>query len=184
MPSQTQAEPQLERMWTACAALLDAARARRVSVWAHDQASSTVSPLVSVGAEVPATRVARRWSRLPVRELGGLASVLDDRRPVLVEDVEVPGIPTAVCRDFGMSSAWVGPLGAGDQVLGLLVVEPLAAGTATDLDDHIDAVAAALSEARAWYLADRRQAELDLPAEKTSARSSLYPVDRGLRPAR
>ena len=121
-----------------------------------------MSPLVSVGSDVPATHVARRWSRLPVQVLEGLGRVLDDRRPVLVDNVEAPGIPTAVCRDFGMSSAWVGPLAVGDQTLGLLVVEPLTTGTAADLDDHVDAVAAALSEARAWYLADRRGAELDL----------------------
>jgi len=172
VPSQTQGELHLERVRSACAALLEASGAHRVSVWAHDQGSTSVSPLVSAGADVPTT-VARRWSRLPVRELGLLAGVLDDRRAVLVDDVEAPGIPTAVCREFGMSSAWVGPLAVGEQLLGLLVVEPLDAATASVLDDHVDIVASALSEARAWYLAERRQAELDLLLDLT--RSAVEP---------
>ncbi|MFP5579738.1 MAG: diguanylate cyclase domain-containing protein [Acidimicrobiia bacterium] len=166
MPSQTPGELHLQRVHSACAALLDATEAHRVSVWAHDPASTSVSPLVSAGADVPPT-AARRWSRLPVRDLGALARVLDDGRPVLMDDLEAPGMPAAVCRDFGMSSAWIGGLVVGDQILGMLVVEPLDQAVHARLDDHVAAVAAALSEARAWYLAERRQAELDLLLDLT-----------------
>ena len=156
----------MQRVHAGCAALLDATEADRVSVWAHDPASTSVSPLVTAGADVPPT-AARRWSRLPVRDLGDLARVLGDGRPVLMDDLEAPGMPTEVCRDFGMSSAWIGGLVVGDQVLGMLVVEPLERAVDACLDDHVAAVAAALSEARAWYLAERRQAELDLLLDLT-----------------
>lgn len=176
VPSQPQTERYVERVRAACEALLGAAGASRVSVWTHDQRSDAVSPLVAVGEEVPATHVARRWSRLPVSELGRLGQVLVDRRPVLVEDMDAAVVPTAMFRDFGMSSAWVGPLAVGDQTLGLLVVEPLTT-VGADLDGHLDAVATAVSEARAWYLAERRQAELDLLLDLT--RSGLEPRDDG-----
>lgn len=172
MSSQTQGELHLARVRSACTALLQAARARRVSVWAQDEGSTSVSPLISAGAGVPAS-VAGRWSRLPMRELGVLADVLEDRRPVLVEDIEAPGMPTEMCREFGMTSAWVGALAVEDQVLGLLVIEPLEVVTQPLLEDHLEAVASALSTARAWYLAERRQAELELLLDLT--RSAVEP---------
>jgi len=166
VPSQTPGEPNLERVRGLCDALLDATGGSRVSVWAHDPGSTSVSPLVAVGTDVPPT-AARRWSRLPVPQLGRLAGVLDDGRPVRMDDVEAPGMPTTVCRDFGMSSAWIGGLAVGGQVLGLLVVEPLERAAQAALDGLVDDVAAALSEARAWYLAERRQVELDLLLDLT-----------------
>lgn len=172
MPTQTHGELHLARVRSACAALLQASGARRVSVWAQDEGSTSVTPLISAGADVPAA-VAGRWSRLPVRELGVLAHVLEDRRSVLVEDIEAPGMPTRVCREFGMTSAWVGALSVEDQVLGLLVVEPLEAVTPPLLADHLEVVGSALSAARAWYLAERRQAELELLLDLT--RSAVEP---------
>src|SRR3546814_16406483 len=51
-------------------------------MWVHDDRAGAVSPLVAVGADVPAADVARRWSRLPVRELGELADVLQHRTTI------------------------------------------------------------------------------------------------------
>lgn len=148
----------------ACQELCDAVGAQRVAVWVHDDRANAVSPLVAVGADVPAADIARRWSRLPVHELGELADVLEQGSTIRVADATVRDIPVALRTDFALSSGWFAPLVADDHALGMLVVEPFDADVSAE---HVQRVAVALSIAQARYLADRREAELDLLLELT-----------------
>ena len=154
----------LDAVRARCQELCDAVDAQRVAVWVHDDRANTVSPLVAVGADVPPADVARRWSRSPVHALGELAQVLERCSTIRVADASVRDIPVALRTDFGLSSGSFVPLVADDHALGLLVVEPFDADVSAE---HIERVAVALSIARARYLADRRQAELDLLLELT-----------------
>lgn len=151
--------PHIDELRAACRQLSDAVGARRVAVWVHDERADAVSPLVAVGADVPDAKVARRWSRLPVRALGDLADVLRHRTTLRVVDAAEQNIPLALRADFDLSSGWFFPLVSDDQSLGLLVVEPSDVAVA---EEHVERIAVALSIARARYLAERRQAELDL----------------------
>lgn len=162
----TRSGRQIDEVRAACRQLRDAAGAQRVSVWVHDERADAVSPLVSVGLDVPEAEVARRWSRLPVRALGDLAAVLRHRTTLRVADAAARDIPLALRSDFGLSSGWFAPLMSDDQALGLLVVEP------SDVDvveEHVERIGVALGIARTRYLADRRQAELDLLLDLTRA---------------
>lgn len=82
-------EEQLEGVRDACVAMLSAASADRVSVWVLDARAGTVSPLVAAGRSIPPADVARRWSRLPVGDVGFVADVLRSRQPASVSDVRV-----------------------------------------------------------------------------------------------
>jgi diguanylate cyclase (GGDEF)-like protein len=164
----------IDDLRAACQELCDAVGARRVAVWVHDDRAGAVSPLVAVGADVPAADVARRWSRLPVRELGELADVLQHRTTIRVADAAARDIPAALRTDFGLSSGWFLPLVADDHALGLLVVEPYEVDVAAE---GVERIAVALSIARARYRADRRQAELDLLLDLT--RTAVEPAATG-----
>lgn len=158
----------------ACQDICERTAAERVSVWVHDERARAVSPLVSVGARVPDAEVARRWSRLPVRELGVLGDVLVARSAIRIADVEASDLPVALRRDFALTSGWFAPLVVDDQAVGLLVVEP------SDViveDTAVEPVAAALAMARSRYLADRRQAELELLIDLT--RTAVEPGGAG-----
>ncbi len=164
----------LDVLRAACKDIRERSAAERVSVWVHDERARAVSPLVSVGARVPDAEVARRWSRLPVHELGVLADVLVARTAIRIADVEASDLPVALRRDFAVTSGWFAPLVVDDQAVGLLVVEP---GDVIVDDTAVDPVAAALSMARSRYLADRRQAELELLVELT--RTAVEPGGAG-----
>src|SRR3546814_7338633 len=128
----------------------------RISDWSSDVCSSDL------------------WSRLPVRELGELADVLQHRTTIRVADAAARDIPAALRTDFGLSSGWFLPLVADDHALGLLVVEPYEVDVAAE---GVERIAVALSIARARYRADRRQAELDLRSEEhTSELQSLMRI--------
>lgn len=162
----SRSRPHLDEVRAACQQLCDAVGARRVSVWVNDERAGAVSPLVSVGADVPVADVVRRWSRLPLCALGDIADVLRDRTTLRVVDVAAQDIPLALRTDFGLTSGWFVPLVSRDQALGLLVVEPSDAAIA---EEHVERISVALSIARAHYLAERRQAELDLLLDLTRA---------------
>lgn len=164
----------LDALRAACEDLCERSGAERVSVWVHDERAGAVSPLVSVGARVPDDEVARRWSRLPVHELGALANVLVARTAIRIADVEASDLPVALRRDFAVASGWFAPLVVDDQALGMVVVEP---GDVIVDDTAVEPVAAALAMARSRYLADRRQGELELLVELT--RTAVEPGGAG-----
>lgn len=164
----------LDALRAACEHLCERSGAERVSVWVHDDRARAVSPLVAVGADVPDADVARRWSRLPVVELGTLAEVLSARATVRIAEAGASDLPVALRRDFGLASGWFAPLVVDDQAMGLLVVEP---GEVHVDETELEPVAAALAMARSRYHADRRQAELELLLDLT--RTAVEPGEAG-----
>lgn len=149
--------------------------AERASLWVLDERGHAVSPLVSVGSGVPRSDVARRWSRFPVERIGPFADAIAGGVPVRVDDIAAVDVPTDLPADFQMSSAWVAPLSAGGKMLGFVVLEPSAAGDVPEAVRGAEAVAQSLSAARAWHVAGRREAELDMLLELTRATAAPEP---------
>lgn len=159
-----------------CDELRRATGAARASVWVLDEAGAAVSPLVSVGSCVPSPDVARRWSRFPIDRIGPFADVLTTGASLRVDDVADVDVPPDLAADFGISSVWLAPLSVGGHVLGVVALEPAAAGDAPEAPRCAAAVAQSLSAARAWYVADRREAEFELLMELTRATAAPQPV--------
>lgn len=153
----------------ACEELRRATGAERASVWVLDEAAEAVSPLVSVGSRVPSPDVARRWSRFPITRIGPFADVIATGASVSVDDVATADVPPDLATDFEISSVWLAPLSVGGHVLGVVALEPAPAGTTPEAERCADAVAQSLSAARAWYVADRREAEFEMLMELTRA---------------
>jgi diguanylate cyclase (GGDEF)-like protein len=158
-----------------CKELLRATSAERASLWVLDERGRAVSPLVSVGSRVPRTDVARRWSRFPLERIGPFADAIAGGAPVRVDDVAAVDVPAELISDFEIASVWVAPLSLGGPALGVVVLEPAAAGDVADAVRCAEAVAQSLSAARAWYIADRREAELDLLLELTRTTAAPAP---------
>ena len=158
-----------------CDELLRATGAERVSLWVLDERGLAVSPLLSVGSRRPGTDVARRWSRFPLDRIGPFADAIASGTPVRVDDVAAVDTPGDLAPDFEISSVWVAPVALGEQALGVAVLEPAAAGDSVDAMRCVDAMAQSLSAARAWYVADRREAELDMLLELTRATAAPEP---------
>lgn len=174
--SELEREGHLRLVEQACDEMRQATGAERASVWVLDEAAEAVSPLVSVGSCVPSPDIARRWSRFPIARIGPFADVLATGAEVRVDDVAAADVPPDLAADFEISSVWLAPLSVGGHVLGVVVLEPEAAGAAPEAVRCADAVAQSLSAARAWYVADRREAEFELLMELTRATAAPEPV--------
>jgi diguanylate cyclase (GGDEF)-like protein len=159
----------------ACEELRRATNAERASVWVLDERGLAVSPLVSVGSRVPRPNVARRWSRFPLARIGPFADAIAGGAPVRVDDVASVDVPAELISDFEISSVWVAPLTLGGQALGVVALEPATAGDVAEAVKYVEPVAQPLSAARAWYVADRREAELDMLLELTQATAASVP---------
>jgi len=165
----------LQLVEQSCEELLRATGAERASLWVLDEGGRAVSPLVSVGARVPRTDVARRWSRFPLVRIGPFADAIGGGAPVRVDDVAAVDVPAELIADFEIASAWAAPLSLGGQALGVVVLEPACAGDVVEAVRSVEAVAQSLSAARAWYIAGRREAELDILLELTRATAAPEP---------
>lgn len=165
----------LQLVEQSCEELRRITGAERASLWVLDDRSRAVSPLVSVGTRAVRTDVAGRWSRLPVERIGPFAHAIASGVPVRVDDVAAVEVPAELISDFEIASVWVAPLSVGGPALGVVVLEPAAAGDAADAPRCVEAVAQSLSAARVWYFADRREAELDMLLELTRATAAPEP---------
>lgn len=165
----------LQLVEQSCAELLRATGAERASLWVLDERGGAVSPLLSVGSRLPRNDVARRWSRFPLSRIGPFADAIAADAPVRVVDVAAVDVPADLAADFEISSAWVAPLILGTQALGVVVLEPAASGDGDEAVRRAEGVAQSLSAARAWYVADRREAELDMLLELTRATAAPEP---------
>lgn len=159
----------------ACEELRRATSAERASLWVLDEQGRAVSPLVSVGSRVPRPDVARRWARFPLARIGPFADAIAGGAPVRVDDAAAVDVPAELISDLEISSVWVAPLSLGGQALGVVALEPAAAGDLAEAAPYAEPMAQSLSAARAWYVADRREAELDLLLELTRATAAPVP---------
>jgi len=158
-----------------CDELLRATGPERVSLWVLDERGLTISPLLSVGSRVPHNELARRWSRYPLARIGPFADAIASGAPVSVDDVAAVDVPAELAADFEISSVWAAPLDLGGQALGVVVLEPAASGDVDEAVRRVEGVAQSLSAARAWYVAGRREAELNMLLELTRATAAAEP---------
>jgi diguanylate cyclase (GGDEF)-like protein len=145
--------------------------ATRVAVWVHEATTAMAVPFRQVVCEGredtfgTSLRAPVALARSPF-----LRTVTQQRFPVVVREGD-SGLLADELAEYGVPSAHGEPLVVGDEVIGVLVVEPAAAASPAALRQAAPRLAAALSEAWQRRSAERRlaQAEVLLGLIETAA---------------
>ncbi|MCU1603603.1 MAG: putative Diguanylate kinase, partial [Modestobacter sp.] len=145
--------------------------ATRVAVWVHEATTAMAVPFRQVVCEGREDTF-RTSLRAPVALARSpfLRTVTQQRFPVVVREGD-SGLLADELAEYGVPSAYGEPLVVGDEVIGVLVVEPAAAASPAALRQAAPRLAAALSEAWQRRSAERRlaQAEVLLGLIETAA---------------
>ena len=134
--------------------------ATRVAVWVHEESTAMAVPFRQVVCEgrpeIPGND--RLHRPVSLSQAAVLATVIQERRPVTVREGESGPLAEEIA-EFGVSSVHGEPLLVGEQVAGVLIVEPAAAASATAFRRAAPDLALALSAAWERRCSDRQLAQ-------------------------
>jgi transcriptional regulator with GAF, ATPase, and Fis domain len=137
--------------------------ANRVAVWVHEETTEMAVPFRQVlcdtrasGAEAEPLRSPMALSRSPF-----LWTVVRERRALTVREGD-SGVHADELAEYSVPSVHGEPLFLGDQVVGVLVIEPAAAASPTQLRQAVPKLAMALSHAWERRSEQRRLAQAEV----------------------